>query len=677
LSQRTFLTGFAFVLLAAQACGSDDGKKNARYDGEAGAGGEAGQAEPGAGGSSAGDGPLPVAGMSGNPSESGGAGGQAPVDPTGGAGGEPVVVIPPDPEVLFSVKPGALGLTETGISATTNVQNVIYSSKTGKQEAEDGTNAVKITGESLGLAETDQIVAFAILQAAPKSPQYLISLADDVNGFSPGSFTTRANASYYGDGGAEEGDVYYSDGIKSFRDQGEGGDDYGYNAMLATEVSLGLNPGNGDDILPDDLTGLALHDANQAITELYFAVSSTALGADGTAVAAADPTERGCTVFKSALDGSNSVAFSCVDLGLLPSAANPDQIDALAIYGTTKPTTVVFSVTSSSQGAVESEVEAVRQNSAAVGATLFQTSGNAQNTVLKTASELGLYDSINTTNSEIDALAVIDVPNGKATGSGSCNVTYDPFDAVNGGGLNSFYGVYHIGDNVLVLAGDVLNAGARLLAYDATTCEFLKQVDLPSLFANTSETTIVPLAGWTQAKPFENVEYLRLETLNARKAVVRYDASGTFVQSFPIVDSDYYDYGDAIVYEPINDRVYLLMDQYYYSSFSRTIHVFPRPNAAVTEIDVPAYYRTHPCGYEHELVGTDPAGNLKIGTVPYDGSDYRVCTFTPTGELFPAPYFWTIDGDIDSQEGFFASDGTHYLLHQNPFSIERGTYQAP
>jgi hypothetical protein len=674
--QRAFLTGFAFVVLAAQACGSDDGKKNAR-SGEAGMGGEAGQApEPAAGGSSAGEAPLPAAGMSGNGSEAGGAGGQAPVDPSGGAGGEPVVVLP-DPEVLFSVKPGALGLDETGVSTTTNVQNAIYSSKTGKQEAVDGTNAVKISGESLGLAATDQIVAFAILQAAPKSPQYLISIADDVNGFGAGAYTTRADASYYGEGRAEEGDIYYSDGIKSFRDQGEGGDNYGYNAMLATEVSLGLSPGNADNLAPDDLTGLAVHDANQAITELYFVVNSAALGADDTAVATADPTERGCTVFKSALDGNNSVAFSCSDLGLLPSAADPDQIDALAIYGATTPTTVVFSVTSSSQGAVESEVEAVRQNGAAVGATLFQTSGNGQNAVLKTASELGLYDSINTTDSELDGLAVIDAPNGKATSSGSCNLTYDPFDAVSGGELTNFYGVSHIGDNVLVIAGSVLNAGARLIAYDATTCAFLKQVDLPIAFAYTTETTIIPLAGWTQAKPFEKVEYLRLETFNSQKVLVRYDASGTFVQNFPITGTDYYDQGEALVYEPINDRVYVVMYQYY-ANFTRTIRVVPRPDETVTTIDVPAYYRTHPCGYEHELIGTDPAGNLKLGTVPYsDGSDYRVCTFTPTGELLPAPYFWTIDGDVDSQEGFFASDGSHFLLHQNPYGIERGTYQAP
>ena len=256
-------------------------------------------------------------------------------------------------------------------------------------------------------------------------------------------------------------------------------------------------------------------------------------------------------------------------------------------------------------------------------------------------------------------------------------MTYDPFDATNGGGLTNLYGFSHIGDNVLVIHGEVLNTGARLIAYDATTCALLEQTDLPYPFAYPTQTTIIPLAGWTQAKPFEKVEYLRLETSGSRIALMRYDVTGTFVQSFPIIDSDYYDTPEALVYEPINDRLYVVMNQYHYSSFSRRIHVLPRPDATVTEIDVPAYYRTHPCGYEHELIGTDPAGNLKIGTVPFDGSDYRVCTFTPTGELLPAPYFWTIDGDVDSQEGFFASVGTHYLVHRDPYGIERGTYQAP
>ena len=671
--QRTFVPGLVFAFLAAQACGSDDGKKRVQH-GEAGMGGEAGQAEPAAGGSSAGETPLPAAGMSGaDTGATGGGGGEAPVDPTGGAGGEPVVILP-DPEILFSVKPGALGLDDSGVRGETNVQNAIYSSKTGQQEAVDGTNAVKITGESLGLAPADQIVAFALLQPTPKNPHYLISVADDVNHFSAGSYTTRIEASYYAEGQAEEGDIYYSDGIESFRDQGEGGDDYGYNAMLATEVSLGLNPGNLDNIPPDDLTGLAVHDANQPITELYFVVSSNATGGNDTAVASTAPTERGCTVFKSSLNGGNAVAFSCAELGLLPSAANPDQIDALAVYGTSKPTKVIFSVSSSSQGAVGSAVETARINASGVGSTLFQTTGNAQNSVLHAPRDLGLLQSI---ESELDGLAVIDRANGTASKAASCTMTYDPLDLTGGGGLSNVYGVSHIGNDVLVVAGDVLNMGGRLLAYNAKTCAFLAQVDLPIAFSYTSETTIVPLAGWTQAKPFEKIEFLRMEMYSSQKALVRYDAAGTFVQRFPIVDTDYYDTPEALVYEPKNDRLYLLLHQYY-TDYSRTIRVFPRPDETVTSIDVPAHFRTHPCGYEHELIGTDPTGNLKIGALPITGSkDYRVCTFTPGGEILPAPYFWTIGGVVDSQEGFFASDGSHYLLHQNPFSIERGTYTAP
>jgi hypothetical protein len=669
LSQRTFLTGFAFVLLAAQACGSDDGKKHVQM-GDAGMGGEAGESpDVSAGGSSAGapanpaGAPaIPTAGTAGN----GGSSGEPPVEPTAGAGGEPVV-LPPDPELLFSVKPGALGLEATGVGTSANPQNAIYSSKTGRQEAVDGTNTLKITGESLGLAPTDQIVAFALLQPEPQSPTYFFSVA---NGSGSSYSTTRVSASYYANS-TEEGDVYYTDGMQSFRDQGEGGDLYGYNAMLATETSLGLGVGDGEVTAPDDLTGLAVHDAHTAIKALYFAVSSAAQGADETAVAGADPTERGCTVFKSTLDGSNSVAFTCAQLGLLASAANPDQLDALAVYGTTKPVTVVFSVTNASQGASDSSVESVFINEAGVGSTLFQSAGNGENAVLKVPNDLGLEPFVD----EIDGLAVIEAPNGKATKVGSCNLTYDPMDEVNGGGLSNMHGVAHIGDDVLVVFGDVVEQGARLLAYDTTTCEFLKQVDLPSNLAYPGETVIIPLAGWSKAKPFENVEYMGMGIEGPNLALQRYDAAGAFVQSFPLYGTSYYDNGEALVYEPSNDQLYVLMYQYY-ESFNRTFRVVPRPDASVTSIDVPVYYRTHPCGYEHGIVGTDAAGNLKLGAAPYDDNTYRACTFTPTGELLPAPYSWTTE-EGDSEEGFFASDGTHVLLHYNPYSIERATYQAP
>jgi hypothetical protein len=666
LFQRSFLTGFAFVLLAAQACGSDDGKKHVEST-DAGMGGEAGQApEPSAGGSSAG---APSSGAAGEaPTPAGGNGGQAPVEPTAGAGGEPPLPMVPKPELLFSVKPGASGLVNSDIRAATNPENFIYTSSTGSQDPVDGTNAVKITGESLGLAPTDQIVAFALPQAEPKNPKYLFSIADG----SEGADTTRTQYEHTGSN-TEEGNVYFSDGAQSFRYIGEGGDQYGYNAMLATEVSLGLAV--GADSPNDDLTGLAAHDANLPITELYFTVTSAAEGATDSAVATVDATERSCTVFKSNLDGTNSVAFSCAALGLLPSAADPDQIDALAVYGGADSTKVVFSVTTSSQGAVGSAVETLRlTDNGQVGCTLFESPGDQSNAVFKAAKDLGLgeyyymYD-------EIDGLAVIEAPKAQVANAGSCQLTYDPLDTVAGGELTSVSGTSHVGTNVLVVAG-LASATSRMIAYNATTCAFLQQVDVPSGFEDTDTTAIVPLAGWSAAKPLEKVEYLRVTLDGISRALSRYDAAGTFVQAFPITNTEY-DGVEGIVYSNADDHLYLLLNESGY----RRYKVFPRPGADVTSIDTPSFYRTHPCGYYRaDVAGTDAAGNLYVAQPQLPGKDFRVCAFTPRGELLPAPYAWTSNRATPTYYGgFIVPGGSHFLLSMDdsPWSIERGAYQAP
>ncbi len=398
-----------------------------------------------------------------------------------------------------------------------------------------------------------------------------------------------------------------------------------------------------------------------------------AVGADGTAVATADATERGCTVFKSKLDGGNEVAFNCAELGLLPDS---DQVDALAVYGAATPTKVVFSVTTASQGVVGSAVEATQlAANGQVGCTLFASVGDGVNTVFKASRDLGLGDYYYI-DDDIDGVAVIDAPNGKATKAGSCELTYDPFDATNGAGLQYTNGATNIGANIIVLHGTMADNSARLLAYNATTCAFLQQVDFPQGFGYAQSTAIVPLAGWSATKPFEKVEYLSVEADQVLGLKLsRYDATGTFVKAFPIVNTQYYYSVDAVVYEPVNDQVYLLLGE----SPDRTIRVVPRPDASVTQIDVPVYDRTHPCGYSANIRGTDAAGNLKVtGSPSSTEGDYRVCTFTPHGELLPEPYFWTA-----TPAGGYGviANGSHFLVRddggQNPISIERGTYKAP
>ncbi|HEX2872560.1 MAG TPA: hypothetical protein VHP33_14925, partial [Polyangiaceae bacterium] len=253
--KRSWLTGLAITLLVVQACGSDDGKKKVLSGADGGAGGEAGGPDMG----------QDAAGAAGTPPvNDGGTGGVVDVGNTGGVGGteEPPIPVagaggeaplPPNPELLFSVKYGARGLADTAISTQGSPENFIYTTSTASQDAVDGTNAVKVTGAALGLAETDAIVAFAEEQVEPKNPMYLFTLADG----SEGASGTRSYESYRSNN-TEEGNLYYSEGEVLF-DYGNGESNYyeGYNGLSASQVSLGLTTGEGIDANPDDLRGLA------------------------------------------------------------------------------------------------------------------------------------------------------------------------------------------------------------------------------------------------------------------------------------------------------------------------------------------------------------------------------------------------------------------------------------
>jgi hypothetical protein len=664
LFQRRFLTGLALTVLAAQACGSDDGNKKVHAEPDGGMGGEATTPGPDSGGSSAG---APVVSVGGTA----GAGGapEPPIEVTAGAGGEPNPVVLPDPEFLFTVRPEALGLANTGLADAVTKENFIYTSKTRSQEAKPGTNSVKITGESMGLDPADQIVSFALLQAEPKNPTYLFSVADGSEGASP----TRVFQAYWDDSGVEEGKVYYSDGVQSLRYIGENGDQYGYNALAASEVSLGLSPGENES-RPDDLTGLAVHDANTPITELYFTVSGNATGATDSAVSTVPSDERPCTVFKTTLDGKNSVAFSCTQLGLLSES---DEIDALAVYGAATPTKVVFSVTSGSQGAIGSTVEAA-QASGRIGATLFSSTGDGANAVVKTDRDLGLGEYV---DDEIDGLAVIESPpKGAVTHAGSCSLKYDPLDAVAGGGLTYVNGTSRVGQNVMVLYGQTAATQNRLLAYDATTCAFLQQKDLPAGFENLFDTAIVPLAGWTSKQPFDKVEYFRAVQQGYGKDLQRYDAAGTLLTTFPISNTDYTDGTSALVYDPVGDRLYLLMNNNHYGFPRRWFAVIARPaiDAEVTNLEPTFGYLSSPCADDVAITGTDANGNLYVGRRQTAATDYLLCGFTPYGELLPAPYSWSSNAATDDR-GFIVPGGSSFLLRSNvsPIVIERGAYQPP
>jgi hypothetical protein len=668
------LTGIALTLLITQACGSDPGKRhNQGAEGGEAAGGE--PSAPGGTQNTAGTRPiLPgmagMGGMEGQPmAPEGGAAGTPMIVEMAGAGGEagsPVVVIPPDPELLFTVKPNAGGLVDTAVNGKTNPENFIYSSRTGSQDAGDGTNTVAITGAELGLADTDQIVSFTALQVEPTNPTYLFSVADGAEGAPP----SRVYAEYWSNTNEQNyADVYFSDGSTSFRYLGEGGDQYGYNGLLAHERSLGLSDDSGEK--HDDLTGLLPHDANKPLTELYFIVTPDAVGATDSAVATMNQIERGCSIFKSKLDGTNELAFSCLQLGLTKG----DQIDALLMYGTDAPQKVTFSVTQGSVGFDGSAVQSVGISSRSLGATLFQSTGTGTNTLFKKPLELGLDGPV---DDEIDALAVIDAPKGKAEFAGKCDATYDLFNAQQGA-FTSMLGTLSIGNNVIVAHGQVATQ-ERLVAYDATTCAMLQQLDIPSGLLDRNITALVPLAGWAAQKPLDKIELYKVETDDqaSSKELRRYDTAGTLVKAYPLPDTYYWQTYVAVVYDPIGARLYLVENFNNYPS-QLGLAVVPMPDAQTTDLNPEFHQLTMPCTYRPDINGVDAQGNLYLAQYQADIT-YRVCAYKPNGEMLPLPYVWQpqVQGE---GFGFIVGQGPHFLLTTNgaagPIAIERDGYLPP
>jgi hypothetical protein len=661
--------------LVIQACGSGSTKHTARAE-DGGAGGEAGQGgEPAKGGTEstagmhAGGEPPVVVPMSG-------AGGvPEPVTGGGGEGGSGVVVVPPVPELLFVAKAGAVGLAGTGVSAqsATNPQNSIYGTKTGSRDTVDGTNEVVVTGATLGLDPADKILSFTELQAEPENPVYLYSLADG----GEGAPSTRS-ANEWWITGANQGDVYSSDGSATFRYLGEGGDQYGYNALVATESSIGLL-GQHDGI-PDDLGALLARDANRPLGELYFTVSSDSVGAVDGGVAAVDPMERSCTVFKSKRDGKSSVAFSCNDLGLAPG----DTIDGLLVYGAAAPSKVVFSVAAGSVGAAGSALKTLSDALDSVGAYLFQSAGTATNTVLKQPFELGMR---NMDADEIDGLTVIDGPkplSAVKTGT-SCDITFDVFDAAQGNIL-TVSGVTNIGTNVLVVLGQNATSD-RAVAYDATTCKNLQAVDLPLNFIQAWNLAIAPAAGWSSKTPLTNVQYLSVATNmdNTEANLQVFDAAGVMQKAYGLGPDFPINPGlNALLHDPNNDRLFILTNGYRYSSnYNQILWQTAMPGAQTTSLSATGKQLALPCGTNTNVRGVDAQGNVYLAEPQGTGSgweSYAVCTFSPGGELLSRPYSWPNHGNTQTL-GFIAGLGPHVLFNSNgnapPSGIQRDTPPSP
>src|SRR5690606_21187862 len=116
--------------------------------------------------------------------------------------------------------------------------------------------------------------------------------------------------------------------------------------------SLGLEVSGASVPVADALNALEL-DVPATTSAVYFSVSAAAVGVAGSAVASTPADERCCTIYRSGLDGTNQVAYSCDALGLVPA----DEVDALVVLGTAgNVSKLLFSVSGSSMGKLTSAV---------------------------------------------------------------------------------------------------------------------------------------------------------------------------------------------------------------------------------------------------------------------------------------------------------------------------------
>ncbi|HEY4103717.1 MAG TPA: hypothetical protein VGM44_07485, partial [Polyangiaceae bacterium] len=264
--RSTLLLTALGALIAAASC-SDDQAKKVPSIGAAGAIGEGGApGESGGASGSAGSGKLvgqnAGAGATGTPEEGGASG-------TGGQGGG--APLPIGTFFLFTVDSAALGLPGSAVANAQNPQSKIFISTSYNPDAvTNGTNGLRLSGAQLGLADTDAIDAFGFVQEVPVTPLYWFSVKPEASG--EGVPPTRLSFSSTAHEAA--GDVYSSDGTLSYRNLGEGSDRLGYNAIVADEQSLGLQPLPADrnNTHEDNLTGIELVLSGAMPSELYFSV---------------------------------------------------------------------------------------------------------------------------------------------------------------------------------------------------------------------------------------------------------------------------------------------------------------------------------------------------------------------------------------------------------------------
>lgn len=661
--RTTILTSAFATAITVVSCGGSDHKKGQPVPEDAGAAGESAPPEEVAGGAGAGAGGE---GGSEAPVSSAGEGGSEPLE-TAGAGGEGGAP-PIEPEllkVLFTVGTGAKGLTGSALSEVEHPTSVIFGSSSPTPEAVNGTNRVAITAAQLGIDDADTLDAFTALRPLPQTPLYLFSITGHDN--EQGERPTRLNRSSVEDG--VPGDVYASEAIISYRSLGEGGDQLGDNELIADEQSLGLASAPIQQGERDDLTGVLPLLDGALPTELYFSVSRDSVGLKNTAVAASDATERGCTIFKSSLDGKNSVAFSCTQLGL---AAN-DDVKGISVLSSADSQKVLFTVDNASHGVVESGVdfESYKANN------VFSSLADGTNELEVPGKSFGLYH-----YDEIDALAVVDQQPADYGVSSNCTLTPSPLDST-GAGLSGFNSAHGLGKTLLLVtgpAGPTDSVISRVAAYNVKTCAFVAGADLSQDALHDHGWVPVPLAGWSASDPLKKLEYWQFGSQGEEQdlRLRRLDATGQVVNSYAfdtIPDPDQTGYlGYSIELDAANDRLVGVLSPKFGNRAYRRI-VFARPGADVpddTLLKVDSVPLPHPCAFAPTFGAVGDDGTSYFAQWDsYTYSTFRVCPLSDSGEFVDLPFSVSISSSRPNWGMLVPNDSAYGLYDFNNFALVR------
>jgi hypothetical protein len=448
---------------------------------------------------------------------------------------------------LFSVGAGSHGVTGSGVASLSSPEGAIYSSAGSGVEHVAGTNTLRVTPDLLGLAATDDVDAIAVLKPTPQYPLYYFSVrAGGPTQGLPFTHVDRQTSL-----GNVQNDLFYSDGA------GITTPSPGYDALFTDGAQLGLLPTapppkvDAGPQQADELDALEIG-APFTPTALYFSVTRRAAGLAGSAVAGVTAAQRGCTVFRSALDGKSTVAATCDALGL----TDGDELDALAVVSSGTPE-YLFSVDQSAVGKAGTAVNS-QSSYGFPGSDIFASTGDGTNTLRVNHSDLGLLPGPGTGQGpydDLDALAVIDTPRFPSYLNGAgCTLSPDPLAAPDGSVTsNRIEAVSYVKDGIAMVTWVDLNRTTHFGFYDVTktgTCPSVGTEVTTTLFTLTVAGAVgIPTAGWTKTDPSANLDIWAFQP-----------GDGAYADLYRVGDrvsvtlDGFNAGGDALVYDAANSR---------------------------------------------------------------------------------------------------------------------------